>query len=94
MKTLLVAALVLVPCLALADSTNAPAMPSELTGLTLAQQKLGQQFLASEAKKKKAIEDAKSMSPQQKEVQISSLHRDTLSQIQELKTSKPAPAQP
>ncbi len=98
MKTFLVAALVLVPCLAWADSTNAPATSSttssELAGLTPEQQKAAQQFLATEAKKRKAIEDNKSMQPQQKEVEISTLHRDTLIQIQSLKMSRPAPAHP
>ncbi len=101
MKTLLVAALALVPGWAWADAeTNAaapspvPAVASPLEGLTPEQQKLAAPILAAETKARKAIEDNKALSPMDKEVQISLLHRSTLYQIQALKTAPPASAHP
>jgi hypothetical protein len=97
MKTLLVATLIVIPSLALADSaTNSPAPAATpnpaLAGLTPDQQKLADQFLAAEEKKKKAIDENKALTPQQKMLAITNVEHETLVQIEELKLSTPAPA--
>lgn len=101
MKTLLMAALISVSGLALADeatnapvsgSTLAPASADPLAGLTPEQHKAGEQILASETTRKQAIEENKSLSPQQKQVQLMTLHHNTLIELQALRLTAPAPA--
>lgn len=93
MKAFLLAAIVVLPCLALAESTTiSPEATKELTVMTsklklsVSQQNKIRPMLANEFTKRQAVQDNTTLSDKQQHDQIGAIHRATCKQIKTVLT--------